>query len=442
MSLIDKILSRYGVSETKIKVFRNLYWAVLGKVVTLLGGLFVGILVARYLGPEQYGLMSYVISYVSLFQIIASFGMDNIEIREESKYPEEKNKIIGTAFILKIIFAIISIILVCLTSWLFESNSFTKWMIVLYSLSMIINSFSVIRNYFTSIVWNEYIVKTEIVRTLVGVAIKVILLLIEASLAWFILATLFDVVLIAGGYIISYQCKIGPFFSWRFDKEKAIFMIKESFPLLLSGAAIVVYNKIDQVMIGNMLDKASVGYYSVACRFVEICIFVPTILMQTITPILVNTYQQDKFKYNSQTKVYTCLIVWCSIIIACFICIIATPLINYTFGIQYMESIPVLQILVFKSVGVALMQTSGQMIIIENKQKYAVIRNGVACVVCVIGNLFLIPLLGIIGAAISGVFAFFVAGYISHILIPPFRCYLRLQTFSLFCGWKYLLRKL
>ena len=87
MSLIDKILSRYGVSETKIKVFRNLYWAVLGKVVTLLGGLFVGILVARYLGPEQYGLMSYVVSYVAVFQVFACFGMDNIEIREESKYP-------------------------------------------------------------------------------------------------------------------------------------------------------------------------------------------------------------------------------------------------------------------------------------------------------------------------------------------------------------------
>ena len=72
MALIDKILSKLGASETKIKVFRNLYWAVLGKVVTLLGGLFVGILVARYLGPEQYGLMSYVISYVSLFHIFAS----------------------------------------------------------------------------------------------------------------------------------------------------------------------------------------------------------------------------------------------------------------------------------------------------------------------------------------------------------------------------------
>ena len=96
MSLIDKILSKYRFSETKIKVFRNLYWAVLGKVVTLLGSLFVGILVARYLGPEQYGLMSYVISYVSLFQIFAMFGMTSIEIREMARDGADINSILGS----------------------------------------------------------------------------------------------------------------------------------------------------------------------------------------------------------------------------------------------------------------------------------------------------------------------------------------------------------
>ena len=125
MALIDKILSKLGASETKIKVFRNLYWAVLGKVVTLLGGLFVGILVARYLGPEQYGLMSYVISYVSLFQIFASFGMEGIEVREMSKDGVDVNLILGTVFRIKLILAIITVILVIGTALIFETSSFT-----------------------------------------------------------------------------------------------------------------------------------------------------------------------------------------------------------------------------------------------------------------------------------------------------------------------------
>jgi O-antigen/teichoic acid export membrane protein len=198
MHILDKISNRLNLSPTKRKVIRNIVWAVIGKVVTLLGGLLVGIFVARYLGPEQYGLMSYVLSYIAIFQVLAYFGMDNIEIREESKTPEEKDKIIGTAICLKLIFAVATIGLVALTVCIFEADTFTRWMIMLYSISMIANSFGVIRNYFTSLVWNEYIVETEITRTFIGAGIKVALLLLHAPLAWFIAATLFDTMLIAG----------------------------------------------------------------------------------------------------------------------------------------------------------------------------------------------------------------------------------------------------
>lgn len=436
MSLIKKIIDKLNLSPTKQKIVRNILWAVTGKVVTLLGGLLVGIFVARHLGPEQYGLMSYVMSYVAIFQVLAYFGMDNIEIREESKTPKDKDKIIGTAFALKMIFAVITIVLVGITAWVFEADAFTKWMIMLYSISMVANSFGVIRNYFTSLVWNEYIVKTEITRTFIGAGIKVALLVLHAPLLWFIAATLFDTILIAGGYLVSYRSKIDSIRKWKYDKETAKYLIKESLPMLLSGAAVVIYQKIDQVMIGNMLDKQAVGFYSVADKFIEICIFIPTIISQTITPILVKSYKQDNALYAHHTKMYCSIITWSSIIISIFVFLSSNLLIKYTFGDTYNAAIPILQILAFKSVGVGLMQSSGQMIIIEGKQKYAVIRNGIACIVCIVGNLILIPKLGTTGAAISGVIAFLFAGYFSHIFIPPYRKYLSIQTQSILLGWK------
>ena len=312
LSLIDRILNKLNLSETKKKVVRNLLWAVTGKVVTLLGSLLVGIFVARYLGPEQYGLMNYVVSYVALFQVFASFGLDSIEIREEAKCKEtgeygrtpsaEANTILGTAFGLKLIFAAITMALVIATAWIFEADTFTKWMITLYSLSMIMQTFSVIRNYFTSIVWNEYIVKTEITRTLVGAGIKVALLLLHAPLVWFIAATLFDTVLIAGGYLISYRKKIASPQLWSFDKATAKYLIKEAFPLLLSGAAVVIYQRIDQVMIGNMIDKEAVGFFSVATAFVGVLMFVPITLTDTYMPIISNLWNTDKETYKRQNQ--------------------------------------------------------------------------------------------------------------------------------------------
>ena len=118
----------------------------------------------------------------------------------------------GTAFFLKVFFAILTIGFVCLTAFIFEADDLTKKLIVLYSFSVIMSSFSVIRNYFTSIIWNEYIVKTEIVRTLFGALLKIILLFIKAPLVWFVVAILFDTILIAMGYLMSYQKKIDSIF--------------------------------------------------------------------------------------------------------------------------------------------------------------------------------------------------------------------------------------
>ena len=440
MSLINKIIGKLNLSPTKEKIVRNVVWAVTGKVVTLLGGLFVGIFVARYLGPEQYGLMSYVMSYVALFQVLASFGMDQIEIREESKTPEEKDKIIGTAFALKIGFAAITIGLVCLTAWLFEADSFTKWMIMLYSLSMVMNSFGVIRNYFTSLVWNEYIVKTEITRTLIGAGIKVVLLLLHAPLVWFIAATLFDTMLIAGGYLVSYRSKIDSIRKWQFDKDTANYLIKESFPIWLSMIAVVIYQKIDQVIIGNMIDKEMVAYYATAGVFINVINFIPIVLSNTITPILVKLYANNSTEYKVKAQQFLNISVWIIIIICIFISMTASPLVMYTYGVQYAPAIPILQLAVFREIGHVQAQISGMLITIEHKQRLVALRNLIGCILAISLNVVFIPKYGIMGAAVVSLISAFATGYFAHALFPKYRSIFVMQTKSLMCGWKDLLK--
>ncbi len=436
MSILNKIISRYNISETKQKVFRNLYWAVLGKIITLLGGLIVGIFVARYLGPEQYGLMNYVTSYVALFQILATFGLDQIEIREESKSNKDRDVIIGTAFTIKCVFAVLTMILVIVTAFIFEADRFTRAMISVYSLSILLSTFSVIRNHFTALVWNEYIVKTEITRTLIGVALKIGLLLLHASLVWFILALLFDLLLLASGYCLSYRRKIDKFSLWHFDKEWAKYLVKQSFPLLLSGAAVIIYQRIDQIMIGNMIDKASVGQFSVASKFVEMLIFIPTILSQTMGPILIRIKENSIAEYEIKAQMFMNITLWLCVLLAITVSLIAYPLIIWTFGVQYITAVGILKIMAFKVIGAALGNTSGQMIIIEKNQKYVVFRNIIGCVICIGLNLLLIPRLGVVGAAIVAVLAILAADYISHLLIPAYRRLFRMQTHAIVFGWK------
>ena len=140
MSLLSRLFQKLHLSKTKEAIVQNLFWAVLGKIVNLFGGLLVGIIVARYLGPEQYGLMNYVISYVFLFQTFALFGLDSIEIREEARGKKPYPTIIGTAFFLKLFFGCCCILTAITTSWFMEADGYTTLLIAIYSLVVVLHS--------------------------------------------------------------------------------------------------------------------------------------------------------------------------------------------------------------------------------------------------------------------------------------------------------------
>lgn len=435
MSLLSKFKS---IDGNKKKIFMNVFWAMLGKVVNMAAALFVGILVARYLGPENYGVMNYVISYVTIFSVIATFGLSNIEVRELSRTPEKKDALLGTCFGIRFAFTSLAYLLLVVTVFLFEADAFTRTMILVYGLSLYTTScFEVIRNYFTSIVKNEYVVKSEIARTLIGAAIKIILLLLHAPLWCFIVAVAFDTVLVASGYTISYTKTVGKMTDWRFDKEVAPYLVKQAFPLLLSGAAVIVYQRIDQVMIGNMIDKESVGYFATAGKFLDLILFLPTVLTQTVTPLIVKTYQNGtKSEYEYKSFQFISIVVWVSIILAAFFSVFAYWMIYLTYGVQYLAAVPVLQIMAWKTVGMAISSSGGQLIIIEKIQKWAVFRNLAGCVVCVILNLILIPMYGIVGSAFVTIITLFVSGFLANYLIPPYRHIFKMECKALVLGWK------
>lgn len=419
-----------------MRVGKNIAWAVAGKIATLLGGLAIGILVARYLGAAQYGLMNYVISYVAIFQVFADFGLDLIQIREEASNKADYNRIIGTTFGLKCIFAIVTLIAIFITTCVLEADSQTRTFIWIYAFSVLFNTTWVVRNHFTSIVWNEYVVKSEIARTTIGIGIKVLFVLLKLPLVWFILSLVVDSILLASGYMLSYCKKIGRFQDWTFDRRLAKFMLQQSFPLLLSGAAIVVYNRIDQLMIGNMIDNSHLGIYSVAVKFVEILTFVPTILSQTVSPILVEKRTASEEQYQRVAALFMNISVWGCVLLAILTCLISYPLIRFSFGLEYIEASSILAILSFRIIGDALSQTSGQMIIIEQKQKFVFIRNIIGCIVCIALNLLFIPHFGITAVAVVAIITIMSSGTISNLLIPQYRAIFKLQMRAILIGWK------
>ena len=436
MAIFQTIKKKINLSSTKGLIVQNLFWAIMGKFVNLLSGLLVGIIVARYLGPEQYGLMNYVLSYVFLFQTFAIFGLDSIEIREEARHQANFETIIGTAFGIKIITGVIFMILSIATSFVMEADSYTTILVAIYSFSIVLNSFSVIRNYFTSIVQNEYVVKAEISRCLLSMAIKIVLLLLHLPLIWFIVSYMIDFAFLASGYVVAYHAKIGKLYNWKFDKKTALFLLKESFPLLLTSTAVIMYQRIDQVMIGQMVDKTAVGYFSVATRFVEVLIYIPMTLAQTIAPVLVHARERSEQEYEKKCHQFMNFSLWLSLSAAFATSLLANPIVGITFGSAYTPAVLVLQIMAFKVASVALSNTAGTMLVCEGLQKYAILRDAFGCIVCIVLNYLLLPHYGIIAAAYVAIISNIAAGYVADAFIPAYRHLFVRQTKSLLFGWR------
>jgi O-antigen/teichoic acid export membrane protein len=127
-------------------------------------------------------------------------------------------------------------------------------------------------------------------------------------------------------------------------------------------------------------------------------------------------------------------VIWIAIGMSLIMFVTASPAIKILFGEKYIEAIPVLQIMSWKTVFVALFVSSGQIIIIESIHKYAALRNIVGCFVSIILNLALIPGFGIIGSAFATIITMFFSGYFSHLFIKPYQYLFRIQSNSLVLG--------
>lgn len=439
--MLKKLLAISNSTSIKRKIIRNVFWAVIGKVITLFSTLIVGIFVARYLGPKQYGLMNYVISIASLFTVFATFGSSEIIIRELSKKEKPKEVVLGSAMALRMGLAILCFISIVIYLFFSGETTETSTLILIYSSSIFFSCSEVIRFYFTSIVDNEYIVKSEIFRTIIGAIVKIILLFCKAPLIAFVFALAFDFLLLASGYIVVYRKKIGPICQWNIDFKFVKTLLTTSFPLLISSTAVIIYQRIDQVMIAKMLDNEFVGYFSTAMSFVNVLAFIPITIMQTTSPILVEYWKNDKLKYEQESQRIIGATTWLLIILCSIVALLSSPIINYTYGASYTDAIPVLQILVFKVVGIAIINLSGQLIIIENIHQLAFIRNILSCVICIICNYYFIPRWGIIGSAWATIITVFFTGEVANIFIPKYHHILKKQNVALLLGWKYFLDK-
>ena len=201
-------MRNFLTSQEFRKYFANTSWLLGERVLRMAISLFVGIYVARYLGPERYGLLSYTVSFVWLFSSLASFGLNNILVRELVQSPEQRNNLLGTVFWLKVFGTFVMATAITAVLQFFEENQQTYWMIFLIALGYLFQTTNVIELYFQAQVQSKFIVRAQVVQLLITSLFKIYLIWIQAELIWFAFALMLDQVVAAVLFLIMYRWKI------------------------------------------------------------------------------------------------------------------------------------------------------------------------------------------------------------------------------------------
>lgn len=398
-----------------MKYFKNTSWLFTEKILRMVVGLFVGIWVARYLGPEQYGLLSYAQSFVALFVAFATLGLDGIVVRELLNHEDKRDELLGTAFGLKLIGAFSVLVFLAIAINFTSNDSYTNILVFIIASATIFQGFNVIDMYFQSRVLSKYVVYANVITLFITSMIKVVLILNEAPLIAFVWVILFNSFILAAGYLYFYFHNRLSFKTWRFESQTAKALLKDSWPLILSGIVVSIYMKIDQVMIKEMLDSEAVGQYAAAVRLSEAWYFIPMVIASSLFPAIINAKKESEELYYVRLQRLYDLMVWMAIAIALPMTFLSDWVVGLLYGEQYSQAGSVLMIHIWAGIFVFLGVASGKWFITENLQLLAFWRTFFGMMINILLNIMLIPKYGIYGAAVATLMGQFFAAYIFDI---------------------------
>ncbi len=390
-----------------MKYFKNTSWLFAEKILRMVVGLFVGIWVARYLGPEQFGLFSYIQSFTAIFMLVAALGLDSIIVRELIKDKSRQNELLGTAFWLKVGGSVIVLLLLAVAIQFTSNDSYTNTLVFILSSSVIFQSFNVIDFYFQSQVLSRYVVYANTIGLFLSTAVKITLILQEAPLIAFVWVVLFDSIILALGLIYFYYKHNNGLNikSLIFSKTTAFSLLKDSWPLIFASAAVMINQKVDQIMIQEFLGSEQVGYYAAAIRLVDVLILLPFLASKSIFPSFIQSFENDKKRFEEKMIWGYRVFFIATLIPVVLIYFLSEDIILLLYGSEFYNSIQVLAIycfiLLFASVG-AINMIYLRVLNLQQKAMYRQLAN---IVINIILNYIFIPQYGIIAAAYASLFS-------------------------------------
>jgi polysaccharide transporter, PST family len=419
-SLLDIFHGRLNAENSKI--ITNIGWLTAERVFRMAVGFLTLAWTARFLGVDQFGSLNYALAFVAIFSPLGQLASDQITFRDLVNDPEKKNTILGTSFFIKFIAGIFVFILSVISILLLKSGDILICkLVIVIATSSFFGGFNVIELWFQSQIDSKYIVSARNAAFIVATIIRIALLQSNAPIIFFAWLVTIESFLNVIAFIFVFNLAGNKILAWNADWKIAKELMRVSFPLIFSTFAIVVYMRIDQIMLGQLADTEAVGNYSAAVKLSEIWPFASTMIVKSVAPSIIAAKKVSEALYYQKLQKlsnFQAILVYCVAIPMTFL---STPFVILVFGEEFAPAGIVLSIHIWSSMFLFLGYVKEIWITTEGITWFAFWFTAVGAATNIILNSILIPPYRESGAAIATVISYGFADYIMCFLHPSAR---------------------
>ena len=405
----ENLITKSGISVSREgfrRYFSNTGWMMGGQIFSLLVSFLIGAWVARSLGPQEYGLFSYSLSFAGVFSLLAGLGVDGIISRDLVRTPERSRELLGSGLAIKIVGGLTAWIIASGVAWLYVPSSLSRLIISLIAFSYVIGAFSIIDVFFRSKVQAKYSVRAQLTALVFSAVLKIFFILSGANLIWLAVIYVLESLVLAIALLKSYRQPSFDVGRWSISWPVAKELLTKSWPLMLSGLSAFMLLKIDQVMLGSYLNEISVGLYAAAVKLSEAWYFIPGIICASLFPAIINARSTDIKLYRRRIKHLYGLLLLLAIAIALPLAYWSDFIVNLLFGPAFLEAAPVAAIYVWSTISWFLAAAFWYKLMAEDRLILLFWSNFIPLIVNILLNYILIPRAGIIGAAWATVISY------------------------------------
>lgn len=412
--------------------FNNSAWLLVEKGFTLSLSFLVGVIIARYLGPSDFGNFSYCLSVIGVLSGISMLGLDRLIIRDLAEAKEEGSSIIATHQLLKLIGSLIVGILAFLIVYIgHNANKILLVVISFLAFANIFSSFYAVEIFFLSELQIKHIVPIRVFVLFFSAISRILVVVLGGSIVHLSFIALIEAMCLGFLLVLKYKKVAGviPFTNLKFDY--ALKLVREGWPLFLGLQLDIFAQRIYGVALNGQMSQIEYGQFMLALRLIEIPLMLLYLSSTSYLPSLTVLKKSGLDKFENKILYYTEIGTIVGLLSWLFVSLFGARLIVWIFGVDYNDTGIVLNLLW----GAVFFQANAlfraHFLTINNSQITLLLGNFFSLVVAIPSALMMIQYFGwhYVGLAFS--FSSFVMYFLSGFLTDNGRRIMRIQIKAL-----------